>query len=43
MVEWLGEPVVIVPDDPANLKVTTAFDLEVAELLATRKSPGQGG
>ena len=42
MVEWLGEEVVIVPDDSGNMKVTTAFDFELAELLAARDSSAPG-
>lgn len=34
LVEALGEPVVLVPDDPGNLKVTTDADFVVAEALA---------
>ena len=37
LVEWLGAEVVIVPDAAANMKVTTAFDFELAELLAARE------
>ncbi|GAA1839655.1 2-C-methyl-D-erythritol 4-phosphate cytidylyltransferase [Pseudonocardia ailaonensis] len=33
LVERLGEPVVTVPGDPAAFKVTTAWDLRIAELL----------
>lgn len=33
MVEWLGTPVVVVPGDPANMKVTTPTDLTVARAL----------
>ena len=42
MVEWLGEEVVIVPDDTGNMKVTTALDFELAELLAARDSSAPG-
>lgn len=34
LVERLGHPVRIVPDSPRNLKITTADDLLLAELLA---------
>lgn len=36
LVERTGVPVRLVPDSPRNLKVTTAEDLELAELLAGR-------
>ena len=36
LVERLGVPVRLVPDSPRNLKVTTAEDLALAELLAGR-------
>lgn len=36
LVEALGEPVVLVPDDSANLKVTTEADFLLAEALARR-------
>jgi 2-C-methyl-D-erythritol 4-phosphate cytidylyltransferase len=42
MVEWLGEEVLLVPDDSGNLKVTTGFDFELAELLAARESAAPG-
>ena len=38
LVERLGEPVRIVPGDPRNLKVTTADDVALAEVLAERFS-----
>ena len=34
LVEEIGEPVVMVPDSPRNIKVTTADDLALAECLA---------
>ena len=34
LVEALGEPVVTVPGDPANFKITTPLDLELARLMA---------
>jgi 2-C-methyl-D-erythritol 4-phosphate cytidylyltransferase len=34
LVEALGVPVRLVPDSIRNLKITTAEDLELAELLA---------
>jgi 2-C-methyl-D-erythritol 4-phosphate cytidylyltransferase len=34
LVEQLGVPVRLVPDSPRNLKITTADDLALAELLA---------
>ena len=34
LVERMGVPVRLVPDSPRNLKVTTAEDLALAELLA---------
>lgn len=36
LVEAMGEPVVLVPDDAANLKVTTETDFVLAEALAGR-------
>jgi 2-C-methyl-D-erythritol 4-phosphate cytidylyltransferase len=36
LVERLGVPVHLVPDSPRNLKITTADDLVLAELLAAR-------
>ncbi len=36
LVEAMGEPVVLVPDDAANLKVTTEADFILAEALARR-------
>ena len=39
MVEWLGEEVVLVPDDAGNMKITTGLDFEVAQLLASRDPP----
>lgn len=36
LVEALGAPVVLVPDDPGNLKVTTETDFLLAEALARR-------
>jgi 2-C-methyl-D-erythritol 4-phosphate cytidylyltransferase len=34
LVEEIGEPVIMVPDSPRNIKVTTPDDLAVAECLA---------
>jgi 2-C-methyl-D-erythritol 4-phosphate cytidylyltransferase len=36
LVERVGGPVRLVPGDPRNLKVTTADDLALAEVLAER-------
>lgn len=36
LVEAMGEPVVLVPDDAGNLKVTTEADFVLAEALARR-------
>jgi 2-C-methyl-D-erythritol 4-phosphate cytidylyltransferase len=36
LVERTGVPIRLVPDSPRNLKVTTAEDLAMAELLAGR-------
>lgn len=36
LVEAMGEPVVLVPDDAGNLKVTTETDFVLAEALARR-------
>ena len=38
LVERLGVPVVLVPDSPRNLKITTADDLLIADLLAAREA-----
>jgi len=38
LVERLGEPVVTVPGDPAAFKVTTPWDLRIAELLLEEKA-----
>jgi len=38
LVERLGEPVVTVPGDPAAFKVTTPWDLRIAELLLAEAS-----
>jgi 2-C-methyl-D-erythritol 4-phosphate cytidylyltransferase len=40
LVERLGEPVLIVPGDPANLKVTSQADLELAEALLAARGEG---
>lgn len=41
LVERLGIPVVLIPDVPTNLKITTLEDLEMADaLIARRLSPG---
>lgn len=37
LVEALGEPVEVVPGDPANLKITTAADLALARLQAAEE------
>jgi 2-C-methyl-D-erythritol 4-phosphate cytidylyltransferase len=37
LVERLGRPVVLVPDVPTNLKITTLEDLEMADALITRR------
>ncbi len=36
LVELIGIPIRLVPDSPRNLKITTAEDLAIAELLAER-------
>lgn len=36
LVERIGHPVVLVPDSPWNIKVTTPDDLRLAELIASR-------
>ena len=38
LVERLGFPVVLVPDVPTNLKITTLEDLEMADALIARRS-----
>jgi 2-C-methyl-D-erythritol 4-phosphate cytidylyltransferase len=40
LVERAGGSVVVVPSSPANFKVTTAHDLQVAELLLTTRTSG---
>ncbi len=40
LVERAGGRVVVVPSTPANFKVTTPHDLQVAEMLLTRRSSG---
>ncbi len=42
LVEALGGRVVVVESSPANFKVTTPHDLEVAELLLGRPAGGRG-
>jgi 2-C-methyl-D-erythritol 4-phosphate cytidylyltransferase len=42
MVEALGEPVVTVPGESANLKVTTPRDLVIARALLAAASEGEG-
>ncbi len=37
LVERLGKPVVLVPDVPTNLKITTLEDLEMADALIARR------
>ena len=41
LVERAGFPVTVVAGEPANLTVTTALDLEVAEVLLSRGAAGQ--
>jgi 2-C-methyl-D-erythritol 4-phosphate cytidylyltransferase/2-C-methyl-D-erythritol 2,4-cyclodiphosphate synthase len=45
LVERLGEPVAVVPGDPANIKITTPADLDLARryAAAARGSDGVGG
>ncbi|MEG1543699.1 MAG: 2-C-methyl-D-erythritol 4-phosphate cytidylyltransferase, partial [Tannerellaceae bacterium] len=33
VVEAIGQPVTLVPGNPENIKITTPFDLKVAEIL----------
>ncbi len=40
LVERLGEPVVIVPGDPRNLKITRASDLPLARAIMGLRPPG---
>ena len=40
LVEALGDPVAVVPGDPANLKITREIDLEIARILANRGEKG---
>ena len=39
LVEATGAPVVIVPDSPSNIKVTTPDDLKLAERLIEAGTP----
>jgi len=39
LVEDTGAPVVVVPDHPGNIKVTTPEDLVVAQALARERAP----
>lgn len=41
LVELVGEPVVAVPGDPEAMKITTPFDLAVAELLFAQRIQSQ--
>ena len=41
LVEALGERVVVVPGDPANIKITTPADLELARNILGAAAPGQ--
>src|SRR6266536_513580 len=41
LVERAGFPVAVVPGEPENLTVTTPLDLEVAEVLLSRRARGQ--
>ncbi|WP_124054382.1 2-C-methyl-D-erythritol 4-phosphate cytidylyltransferase [Arcanobacterium ihumii] len=41
LVELLGEPVVAVPGDPEAMKITTPFDLAVADLLFAQRIQSQ--
>lgn len=42
LVEALGEPVIVVPGDPLALKITTRFDLAVAEHLVAEQLVAEG-
>jgi len=37
VVRWAGHPVVVVPGSPDNIKITRPLDLEIAELLISKK------
>ena len=41
LVERLGEPVIVTPGDPANIKITRPADLPVARALAGFKPPAE--
>jgi len=43
LVERAGGSVVVVPSTPANFKVTTAHDFQVAELLLRERAPAPDG
>ena len=43
VVRWAGHPVVVVPGSPDNIKITRPLDLEIAELLISKKmGKGEG-
>ncbi len=43
VVRWAGHPVVVVPGSPDNIKITRPLDLEVAELLISRRMREENG
>jgi 2-C-methyl-D-erythritol 4-phosphate cytidylyltransferase / 2-C-methyl-D-erythritol 2,4-cyclodiphosphate synthase len=40
VVRWAGHPVVVVPGSPDNIKITRPMDLDLAEMLITKRSRG---
>jgi 2-C-methyl-D-erythritol 4-phosphate cytidylyltransferase / 2-C-methyl-D-erythritol 2,4-cyclodiphosphate synthase len=38
VVRWAGHPVMVVPGSPDNIKITRPLDLEIAELLISKRS-----
>jgi 2-C-methyl-D-erythritol 4-phosphate cytidylyltransferase / 2-C-methyl-D-erythritol 2,4-cyclodiphosphate synthase len=43
VVRWAGNPVVVVPGSPDNIKITRPLDLEIAELLIFRRLREENG
>ena len=43
VVRWAGHPVVVVPGSPDNIKITRPLDLDVAEILISKRARGKSG
>jgi 2-C-methyl-D-erythritol 4-phosphate cytidylyltransferase/2-C-methyl-D-erythritol 2,4-cyclodiphosphate synthase len=43
VVRWAGHPVVVVPGSPDNIKITRPLDLEIAELLLSKRREAYAG